>query len=220
MSKRRTRRKQRKSKSSRRRRRRGGDGGSCSGPGRCQSDKAQTRKNLCLSYEYNPNARNDSNCKWTPKSQALFKRVRNIKGKERSVAGLAKYGLDTDGNKIPTVEEPTVEESHDSPCEDDDSYVSPTNKAGIPLCKMIRSRKAKLKAATDKDTRKEMKAILNDIQTGKFVRDWMLECKVKQPNFKASRRISKDHQIEVVGKKLRDMMPWIQKNKLVDTSKN
>ena len=168
MSKRRTRRKQRKSKSSRRRRRRGGDGGSCSGPGRCQSDKAQTRKNLCLSYEYNPNARNDSNCKWTPKSQALFKRVRNIKGKERSVAGLAKYGLDTDGNKIPTVEEPTVEESHDSPCEDDESYVSPTNTAGIPLCKMIRTRKAKLRAATDKDTRKQMvkKLILNCTNKG------------------------------------------------------
>ena len=76
------------------------------------------------------------------------------------------------------------------------------------------------KRVITKDTRKEMKAILNDIQTGKFVRDWMLECKVKQPNFKASRRISKDHQIEVVGKKLREMMPWIQKNKLVDTSKN
>ena len=76
------------------------------------------------------------------------------------------------------------------------------------------------KRVITKDTRKEMKAILNDIQTGKFVRDWMLECKVKQPNFKASRRISKDHQIEVVGKKLRDMMPWIQKNKLVDTTKN
>ena len=76
------------------------------------------------------------------------------------------------------------------------------------------------KRVITKDTRKEMKAILNDIQTGKFVRDWMLECKVKQPNFKASRRISKEHQIEVVGKKLRDMMPWIQKNKLVDTDKN
>ena len=70
------------------------------------------------------------------------------------------------------------------------------------------------------DTRKEMKAILKDIQSGKFVRDWMLECKVKQPRFKAARRISKEHQIEVVGKKLREMMPWIQKNKLVDTSKN
>ena len=76
------------------------------------------------------------------------------------------------------------------------------------------------KRVITKDTRKEMKAILNDIQTGKFVRDWMLECKVKQPHFKASRRISKDHEIEVVGKKLRDMMPWISKNKLVDTTKN
>ncbi len=47
------------------------------------------------------------------------------------------------------------------------------------------------KRVITKDTRKEMKAILNDIQTGKFVRDWMLESKVKQPNFKASRRISK-----------------------------
>ncbi len=72
---------------------------------------------------------------------------------------------------------------------------------------------------TDK-TREEMKNILTDIQTGKFVRDWMLECKVNQPNFKASRRISRNHDIEVVGKKLRDMMPWIKKNKLVDTSKN
>ncbi|MAJ23995.1 MAG: ketol-acid reductoisomerase [Rickettsiales bacterium] len=69
-------------------------------------------------------------------------------------------------------------------------------------------------------TRKEMKAILKDIQTGKFVRDWMSECKVNQPNFKASRRISREHNIELVGKKLRDMMPWISKNKLVDTSKN
>ena len=36
----------------------------CLGPGRCGSDKAQTKKNLCLSYEYNPNAPNDSNCTW------------------------------------------------------------------------------------------------------------------------------------------------------------
>ena len=70
------------------------------------------------------------------------------------------------------------------------------------------------------DTRKEMKNVLKDIQSGKFVRDWMLECKVKQPSFKASRRISQSHDIEIVGKKLRDMMPWIKKNKLVDTSKN
>ena len=76
------------------------------------------------------------------------------------------------------------------------------------------------KRVITKDTRKEMKNILEDIQTGKFVRNWMLECKVNQPNFKASRRISRNHDIELVGKKLRDMMPWIKKNKLVDTSKN
>ncbi len=70
------------------------------------------------------------------------------------------------------------------------------------------------------ETRKEMKAILDDIQTGKFVRNWMLECKANQPHFKAMRKKAKVHGIEQVGKKLRDMMPWINKNKLVDTNKN
>tara|TARA_B100000674_G_scaffold499041_1_gene541235 strand:- start:197 stop:1261 length:1065 start_codon:yes stop_codon:yes gene_type:complete len=70
------------------------------------------------------------------------------------------------------------------------------------------------------NTRKEMKAILKDIQSGKFVRDWMLENKINQPNFKAMRRKSSEHNIEEVGKKLRDMMPWISKNKLVDKDKN
>jgi len=103
----------------------------------------------------------------------MFKRVRNIEGKKKSEAALAKYGLGPDGNKIPvveqpTVEQPTVEESHDSPCEDDDSYVSPTNTLGIPLCKMIRSRKAKLKAEPDKEKRKEMlkKLLLNCTNKG------------------------------------------------------
>ena len=72
----------------------------------------------------------------------------------------------------------------------------------------------------NEETRKEMKEVLKDIQTGKFVRDWMTECKVNKPNFKSMRRRSSEHQIEEVGKKLRDMMPWISKNKLVDTSKN
>ena len=70
------------------------------------------------------------------------------------------------------------------------------------------------------DTRKEMKKILSDIQSGKFTRDWMTECQVNQPNFKAMRNKAKNHDIEAVGKKLRDMMPWITKNKLVDTEKN
>ncbi len=69
-------------------------------------------------------------------------------------------------------------------------------------------------------TRKEMKKILSDIQTGKFTRNWMMECAVNQPNFKAIRKKAKEHDIEIVGKKLRAMMPWIGKNKLVDTDKN
>jgi len=70
------------------------------------------------------------------------------------------------------------------------------------------------------ETKKEMKRVLRDIQTGKFARDWMLENKAGKPGFKASRRLSAEHPIEVVGEKLRGMMPWITKNKLVDKAKN
>lgn len=70
------------------------------------------------------------------------------------------------------------------------------------------------------DTKKAMKAVLEDIQSGRFARDWVLENKAGQPSFKASRRRSAEHQIEKVGGKLRAMMPWIAKNKLVDKAKN
>jgi ketol-acid reductoisomerase len=70
------------------------------------------------------------------------------------------------------------------------------------------------------ETKKEMKKILNEIQSGQFVRDFMLENAVGQPSFKAMRRRSAEHQIEEVGGKLRAMMPWIAKNKLVDKTKN
>ena len=70
------------------------------------------------------------------------------------------------------------------------------------------------------ETKKEMKRVLDDIQSGRFVRDWMLENQAGQPSFKATRRKSADHLIEKVGKKLRDMMPWIAKNKLVDRTVN
>ncbi|MBH87560.1 MAG: ketol-acid reductoisomerase [Pelagibacterales bacterium] len=70
------------------------------------------------------------------------------------------------------------------------------------------------------DTRKEMKRVLEDIQSGKFARDWMQECKVNQPSFKATRRRASEHKLEEVGKKLRDMMPWIAEQKLVDKDKN
>ncbi|MFZ5929591.1 MAG: ketol-acid reductoisomerase [Pseudomonadota bacterium] len=69
-------------------------------------------------------------------------------------------------------------------------------------------------------TRKEMKAVLNDIQTGKFTREWMLENKVNQTNFKAMRARMGQHGIEDVGEKLRAMMPWIAKSRLVDKAKN
>jgi ketol-acid reductoisomerase len=70
------------------------------------------------------------------------------------------------------------------------------------------------------ETKAEMKRVLEDIQTGKFARDWMLENKVNQASFRATRRINAAHQIEDVGNTLRAMMPWITKNKLVDQTKN
>jgi len=70
------------------------------------------------------------------------------------------------------------------------------------------------------ETKDEMKRVLADIQTGKFARDWMLENKVNQASFKATRRRLSEHPIEEVGAKLRAMMPWISKNALVDKAKN
>ena len=70
------------------------------------------------------------------------------------------------------------------------------------------------------ETKAEMKRVLEDIQSGRFVRDWMTECAVGQPSFKATRRRDAEHQIEDVGGRLRAMMPWIGKNRLVDTSRN
>ncbi|BAI72808.1 ketol-acid reductoisomerase [Azospirillum sp. TSH100] len=70
------------------------------------------------------------------------------------------------------------------------------------------------------ETKAEMKRVLTDIQEGRFVRDWMLECKAGQPSFKAIRRRNAEHEIEKVGEKLRAMMPWIAERRLVDKSKN
>src|SRR6201982_3256138 len=70
------------------------------------------------------------------------------------------------------------------------------------------------------ETKAEMKRVLADIQGGKFARDWMLENKVNQTSFKATRAKLAAHPIEQVGEKLRDMMPWIKKGALVDKSKN
>ena len=70
------------------------------------------------------------------------------------------------------------------------------------------------------ETKKAMKRVLDDIQSGRFARDWVLENKAGQPSFKATRARNAAHPIEEVGAKLRAMMPWITKNKLVDQTKN
>ena len=70
------------------------------------------------------------------------------------------------------------------------------------------------------DTKAEMKKVLEDIQSGRFVRDFMAENAVGQPSFKATRRRNAEHPIEEVGDRLRGMMPWITKNKLVDKARN
>src|SRR3954451_18247131 len=70
------------------------------------------------------------------------------------------------------------------------------------------------------ETKAEMKRILKDIQTGKFTSEWMQEYRSGLSRFKGIRRLNDGHQIEQVGEKLRAMMPWIAKNKLVAKAKN
>ncbi len=70
------------------------------------------------------------------------------------------------------------------------------------------------------ETKAEMKRVLEDIQSGRFTRNWLLENKVGQVGFKATRARVNQHQIEQVGERLRAMMPWIGKNRLVDKTRN
>jgi ketol-acid reductoisomerase len=70
------------------------------------------------------------------------------------------------------------------------------------------------------ETKAEMRRVLADIQSGRFTRDWMLENKVNQASFRATRRRNSEHPIERVGERLRGMMPWIAKNALVDKARN
>ncbi len=70
------------------------------------------------------------------------------------------------------------------------------------------------------ETKAEMKRVLEDIQSGTFTRNWMLENKVSQTGFKATRRRNAEHPIELVGERLREMMPWIGKSALVDKTRN
>ena len=72
----------------------------------------------------------------------------------------------------------------------------------------------------DDRTREVMRDVLKKIQTGEYARDFILENRAGAPTLLSRRRITAEHPIEVVGGKLREMMPWIRRNRLVDQSKN
>ncbi len=76
------------------------------------------------------------------------------------------------------------------------------------------------KKIIDDKTKERMKEVLKDIQSGKFTKDWMKENEAGQKNFLQMRKDLADHPIEQVGEKLRALMPWISKNKIIDKSKN
>ncbi len=69
-------------------------------------------------------------------------------------------------------------------------------------------------------TKDAMRQCLKDIQTGEYAKSFILENKAGAPTLISRRRLTEEHQIEVVGEKLRAMMPWIKANKLVDKSRN
>ena len=70
------------------------------------------------------------------------------------------------------------------------------------------------------ETKKEMKKILGEIQSGQFAKEWILENKAKRPVFNALAKKGESHPIEEVGQELRGMMPWLKKDLLVDRKKN
>jgi len=72
----------------------------------------------------------------------------------------------------------------------------------------------------DEHTRTRMKAMLRDIQTGEYAKSFIIENRAGAPTLMSKRRLTAELPIEVVGEKLRAMMPWIKKNRLVDQSRN
>jgi ketol-acid reductoisomerase len=75
------------------------------------------------------------------------------------------------------------------------------------------------KIITD-ETRKAMRSALARIQSGEYAKDFILENRAGASTLLSRRRMTAEHPIEKVGARLRDMMPWIRKNRLVDASKN
>ncbi|MBI5190923.1 MAG: ketol-acid reductoisomerase [Nitrospirae bacterium] len=72
----------------------------------------------------------------------------------------------------------------------------------------------------DDYVKEEMRDILTEIQDGRFAKEWILECQANKPVFNALTRMGEEHEIEQVGTKLRGMMSWLGKSKLVDKAKN
>jgi ketol-acid reductoisomerase len=72
----------------------------------------------------------------------------------------------------------------------------------------------------NESSRAAMRETLKRIQNGDYAKEFILEGKTGYPSMTARRRLIAEHPVEKVGAQLRDMMPWIKKNKLVDQSKN
>jgi ketol-acid reductoisomerase len=70
------------------------------------------------------------------------------------------------------------------------------------------------------ETKKAMREVLTNIQTGEYAKQFILENRAGAPTLLSRRRLMGEHQIEIVGEKLRAMMPWIKANKLVDKTRN
>ena len=70
------------------------------------------------------------------------------------------------------------------------------------------------------ETKREMKRILDEIQSGRFAREWVLENQANRPVYNALLKKGEEHPIEEVGARLRGMMPWLKKDQLVDKQKN
>jgi ketol-acid reductoisomerase len=70
------------------------------------------------------------------------------------------------------------------------------------------------------ETRSVMRRALKDIQTGEYAKTFILENRAGAPTLLSRRRLTAEHPIEIVGEKLRAMMPWIKANRLVDKNRN
>jgi ketol-acid reductoisomerase len=76
------------------------------------------------------------------------------------------------------------------------------------------------KRVVGEETRKAMKSLLGDIQSGKFADEWITEYRCGLPHFRELRKEAAKHPVEEVGQKLRALMPWLASERLVDRSRN